>query len=322
MSQPYAPLPHADKEDGSARLTGVEIEFAGLNEVQAAEVILSTFGGTKTEGDSHELTIEGSELGDVQVELDTVLRKKKSIPFLEKGLNLATGLVPVEIITPPLDHEGLRRLDRLTEALRKAGATGTRDGLLLGFGVHLNPEVVALEDPHTLNTILSYGLLEPWLRKQEDLDMTRRLMPFVNPWPSAFVTELARSKPSSLKDLMAVMSRHVQSRNHGLDLFPLFAHADQSLYQRLFPEPDKTSARPTFHFRMPDCRIDEADWSLSRAWKLWLTVEQVACNGPLLAALREAWIDHMHTAPGSDGRWAKKVDALMAEHDAQAEPAQ
>ncbi|GAA4221316.1 hypothetical protein GGQ68_000209 [Sagittula marina] len=318
MTSHYPPLALTETAEGEPRRTGVEIEFAGLNEVEAADVVFQTFGGHIEEGESHELTVTGTEIGDIRVELDTVLRKKKNIPLLQMGLDLATGLVPVEIITGPLTREKVARLDALTDALRQAGATGTRDGILLGFGVHLNPEVVSLDDPHTMQTILAYGLLEPWLRRQEDLNVTRRLMPFVNQWPSAFVTELARSRPSSLADLMVVMARHVQSRNHGLDLFPLFAHANESLYNRMFPEPDKTAARPTFHFRLPDCRIDEADWSLAQAWKLWWTVEDVAQNGALLDSLRKAWIDHMHTAPGADKRWSDKVDRMMRDHGVEA----
>ncbi|MFW2588445.1 amidoligase family protein [Sagittula sp. SSi028] len=315
MPSQYPPFARPHTASGDTRRTGIEIEFAGLDEAAAGRVVARSLGGKVVTGDSHELTVQDSAVGDIRVELDTVLRKKKGIPLLDTGLSLATGLVPVEIITGPLTPVEAARLDDLTDALRQAGATGTRDGILLGFGVHLNPEVVAPEDPHTLHTILAYGLLEPWLRKREGLDVTRRMMPFVKPWPSAFVTELARAKPASLNDLMAVMSRHVQSRNHGLDLFPLFAHANASLYNSLFPEPDKTSARPTFHFRLPDCRIDEADWSLAQAWALWCVVEQVAAQPRLLDGLRQAWIDHMHSAPGAETRWIGKVDAVMRTHD-------
>lgn len=314
MTSNYPDLVRPQTADGAPRRTGVEIEFAGLDERRAANIVAETLGGTAQEGESHEFTVRGTRVGDIEVELDTVLRKKKDIPLIEMGLDLATGLVPVEIITPPLHHDDLAQLDPLVGALRTAGATGTRNGILLGFGVHLNTEVVAPDDPHTLNTILAFGVLEPWLRRKEDLDVTRRLMPFVNPWPAGFVADLVQEKPQSLAGLMTVMARHVQSRNHGLDLFPLFAHADADLYNRLFPEPDKTSARPTFHFRMPDCRIDEADWSLAQAWRLWCAVEQVAANPPLLQALGTAWLDHFHNAPGADGRWSAKVDALMADH--------
>lgn len=314
MTNSYPALPLPDTAEGAPRRTGVEIEFAGMDERQAARCIAELLGGEITESDSRELTVLGTELGDIEVELDTVLRKKKGVPLLEKGLDLATGLVPVEIIAPPLPTDRLARMDDLVAALRERGATGTRDGLLLGFGVHLNTEVVAPDHPHTLKTILAFGLIEPWLRREEDLDMTRRLMPYVNQWPSSFVDDMARDMPGTLAALMAVAARHIDSRNHGLDLFPLFAHAEPELYQSLFPKPDKTSARPTFHFRMPDCRIDEPDWSLARSWRLWSTVEEVAQNADLLEALGRDWLDHMHFAPGADGRWASKVDARFKTH--------
>lgn len=310
------PLPYPDTAQGDPRRTGVEIEFAGMDEARAAQVVADTLGGTLRADGSHEYTVAGTRLGDIRVELDTVLRKK-DLPLLEKGLELATGLVPVEIVTPPLTLSGMEDLHQLVQALRRAGATGTADGLLLGFGVHLNPEVVAADHPHTLDTILAYGMLEPWLRRAADLDLTRRLMPYVDAWPHACVTDMAAARPRTLPDLMHLMARHVQSRNHGLDLFPLFAHAQPGLYARLFPKPDKTAARPTFHFRLPDCRIDEPDWSLADAWSLWHRIEQVACNAPLLAELRLNWLDHFHAAPGAEGRWVAKVAALLHDHGAQ-----
>lgn len=315
MPQIYPDLPCPETDAGDPRRTGVEIEFAGMDETRAAEVVAEVLGGTAHNKDTHELIVEGSDLGDIGVELDTVLRKKKDIPFLEAGLSLATGLVPVEIITPPLTRAGVASLDRLVQALRDAGATGTSDGVLLGFGVHLNPEVVAPDHPHTLATILAFGLLESWLRREADLDMTRRLMPYVNPWPTAFVTGMVTERPDTLADLMDIMAPHVQSRNHGLDLFPLFAHAHPDLYKDRFPRPDKTSARPTFHFRMPDCRIDEPGWSLARAWGFWVLVERVAFNAPLLNALRAEWLDHAHNAPGAERRWCAKVKRLLDHHD-------
>lgn len=314
MTDSYASLPHRTTRDGDERKTGVEVEFSGLGEVQTGEIVAEFLGGTATAPHSHELTVEGTELGDIRVELDISLRKK-DIPLLERGLNMAKAVVPVEIITEPLTRKEVIRLGALLDELRHRGARGSRAGVLLGFGVHLNPEIVGSDDPQTLNTITAFGLLEPWLRRAEDLDMTRRLMPFIETWPHAFVTQLVKDQPSTLRDLMSVAARHISSRNHGLDLMPLFAHHDRALFDRIFPAQSKLSARPTFHFRLPDCRIDEEGWSLARPWNLWARVEHVANDAHMLDTLRTAWLEHNHYLPGAEGRWAERVSKLFQSND-------
>jgi hypothetical protein len=177
--------------------------------------------------------------------------------------------------------------------------------------VHLNPEIVADDADHTLDTVLAYGLLEAWLRRVEDLDATRRLLPFVDPWPGGFVTELAETPPASMDELMEIASRHITTRNYGLDLFPTLAHHDPERFDALFDIEDKTSARPTWHFRLPDCRIDEPDWSLAQPWALWVQVEKVAADASALKALRKAWLDHNHFLPGANHRWGERVAEIL-----------
>ncbi|EBA08414.1 amidoligase family protein [Sagittula stellata] len=314
MTDSFASLPHRTTRDGVERKTGVEVEFSGLGEIRVGAIVADFLGGTATEPHFHELTVEDTELGDIRVELDISLRKK-DIPLLEQGLSMAKAVVPVEIITEPLTHEEVIRLGSLLDELRLNGAKGSRAGVFLGFGVHLNPEVVAADDPHTLNTIVAFGLLEPWLRRAEDLDMTRRLMPFIETWPHGFVTQLVNGQFSTLTDLMTIASRHISSRNHGLDLMPLFAHHDRALFDRIFPAQSKLSARPTFHFRLPDCRIDEEEWSLARPWNLWARVERVADDAHMLETLRRAWLEHNHYLPGAEGRWAERVAKLFQSKD-------
>lgn len=304
-------LPVPQTTEGEDRRTGVEIEFAGLDEVTTADLIQTAFGGRIEADGAHGRTILDTELGDITVELDTALRKVKGIPLLEEGLSLARGLVPVEIVTPPLTVEGVRRFDAFLGKLREAGALGSRAGVLLGFGVHLNPEVVAPDHPHTIRTVIAYAMLEHWLRQHEDLDGTRRMLPFVRAWPDSFVMALTEDAPDTLSDLMRLAAGHIESRNHGLDLLPLFKHHDADLFATLFPDDTLTSPRPTFHFRLPDSRIDEPDWSLAQPWALWHLVEEVAAHDDRLDALVQArravgtlftkrpWIDAVTRIVGS-----------------------
>lgn len=312
MSTPrFRSLPIPTTDADTPRLTGVEIEFSGLDEVETADLVPRHLGGTIEDMGERSRIIRKSELGDIEVMLDTALRKAKGVPLLDKGLDLARGLVPVEIVSPPLTPDQIAVLDDLIIHLRRAGAKGTRDGMLLGFGVHLNPEIVAPDHPHTLRTIETFAYLEPLLRADGAIDATRRAMPFIQTWPLDFVTALAETPPGTLKALMHMAQGHITSRNHGLDLFPLFKHHAPDLMAKLFEDSAATSARPTFHFRLPDSRVDENDWSLSQAWDSWHLVETVATQDTVVQALRSAWLHHSTTWPGSAARWRDTVTDLL-----------
>ncbi|KUF10584.1 amidoligase family protein [Pseudoponticoccus marisrubri] len=311
-SAAFRPLPHATTTTGDPRLCGVEIEFGGMTEIGAAEVTQRLLGGTIDETGPRHLILRDSEIGDVGIELDTALRKA-DMAVVNAGLDMARGLVPVEIISAPLDTDGMERLDALRDALRQAGATGSRDGVLLGFGIHLNPAVVAPDDPVTLSTILAYGLLEDWMRAHWDLDGTRRLLPFVDPWPRRLVDDLVAEAPEDLTALRRIYARHTHSRNHGLDLMPLFAHADPDGFAEDFPSPGKTSARPTFHFRLPDCRIDEPAWSLAEPWEMWRKVECAAGDKALMGCLRTAWRINRDKWMNGRSDWVRTVSEILEE---------
>ncbi len=315
----FPPLPLEQTADDDERLCGVEIEFAGPTEHETGDLIAREFGGTVKDGGDHSVTVCDTEFGEIGVELDITLRKRDDLPFLKEGLDAFRGLIPVEVVTPPLSRAQLQRFNALCTALRQAGAMGSRSGVLLGFGVHLNPEVVAPDHRHTLDTITAYALLEPWLRDKEKVDTTRRMMPFVEAWPRGLISELANTTYDSLADVMGIFARHVTSRNQSLDLFPLFKHAEPDLFAKVFNVDDKTSARPTFHFRLPDSRIDEPDWSLLQPWQLWRQVELVAANDGLLSALRSAWKTHDAAWFERKSVWVQTIDALLVSNDAKAD---
>lgn len=301
----FKDLPIPETTGGQTRLCGVEIEFTGLSETKVADILQAEFDGKIVETGPRELDVKDSALGDLHVELDTVWRKSDTA-VIEVGLDLVRDLVPVEIVTPPLSCAQIGQLNDSVSVLREAGAIGSRGGVLLGFGVHLNPAVVALDHPHTLRTIRAFGLIEDGLRKAADIDNTRRLMPFVDRWPAKLVDDLARGTPDNMVEMMKLYARHTRSRNHGLDLLPLFMEADPELHKRLFPK-DKTSARPAFHFRLPDSRIDEPGWSLKQSWDMWRQVEEIAANEEFLDDLAEAWLAHRGETFSTRGGWAERV---------------
>jgi hypothetical protein len=314
----FPPFPVEANDAGDERLTGVEIEFAGPTELETGEVIARLLGGTVQDDGHHSVTVKDTRLGDIGVELDISLRKRDDLPFLKEGLDAFRGLIPVEVVTPPLGRAQVEAFNGICASLREIGALGSRTGVLLGFGVHLNPEVVGPDHRFTLDTITAYALLEPWLRMKEQVDTTRRMMPFVGAWPRALISDLVNERYENLADVMHIAARHINSRNQSLDLLPLFKHAEPELFESLFDIHDKTSARPTFHFRLPDSRIDEPDWSLLQPWQLWRQVELVAAHADLLDALCDAWKTHDSAWLELKSAWVETVDALLDAHDARA----
>lgn len=308
----FPDLPFPDTQDGAPRRTGVEVEFSGLDVDETCKVLTGVLGGEISGEEPFLRDVSGTEIGGIKVELDTPAREAGSVEIVRKGLDVAAAVVPVEVITEPLDMAQLRRFNEVIPALQRAGASGTRAGVFLGFGVHLNPEVVAPSHPHTLKTIVAFGLLEDYLRKAEHLDMTRRALPFVKPWPDPFVTELLEADLTEIGDLFPIAKRHIDTRNHGLDLLPLLRHIDEDRYAQAFPGV-KSGARPTFHFRLPDCRIDEPSWDLSQSWALWHLVESVAVNDAAMNDLGKVWLERRKDLIHGTS-WAEDVEDYLRIH--------
>lgn len=283
----FSLLPRPDTSDGAPRRVGVEVEFAGLDLSQTAHMIVTTLGGTVSHTEDHALSVTNTSLGDITVELDTALTKLGEGVAVDAILDVARQVVPVEIVTEPLAPDALPNLDTLMSALRRAGARGSRDGLVYGFGVHLNVEIAGRDDAFVGETVRAYGLLEHILRADMQIDNTRRVLPFVQPWPDRLVADLLAEGVLDLAKLMTIYARHTQSRNHGLDLLPLLKWAAAEPFDRHFPGV-KSAARPAFHFRLPESRIDEPDWSLAQAWAQWLQVERLADDPTLVRAMAEA----------------------------------
>jgi hypothetical protein len=306
----FAPLPQPLNAEGEARRVGVEIELGGLDEARVARIVADRLGGRADQEDSHIWAVRESGIGDVEVYLDIFLRKAQKSRLRDLALDLGREVVPVEIVTEPLDMDGLARLDDLRDALREAGALGSGAGLVFGFGVHFNIEVASGVDADTVRPLLAYALIEDWLRSAYPIDESRRLLPFTDPYPTDFVRALIEAGPEASRDhVTGLYLELTPSRNRGLDMLPLFAHFDGPRVAAAIT--DKTSARPTFHFRLPDCRIDEADWSLAGEWWRWVAVERVARDDALLRRLSDAWLDDHGLVTLSRQHWAARAGRIL-----------
>jgi hypothetical protein len=220
----------------------------------------------------------------------------------EKILKVASELVPVEVVTPPIPWTRLHELDPLWEALRAEGAEDTYSSPLYAFGLHLNPEAPDTEVSTALDHLRSYLLLEPWLLEAIDVDFARKVAPYIRSFPRAYrdlvlEPDYAPGWPEFVADYTA----HNPTRNRPLDLVPLIVYAtgydlSSSVKEWLLVKP-----RPAFHYRLPNSEIREPGWTPALDWNRWVQVERLAAAPGLLCALsedfltgdRQPWLKHL-----------------------------
>lgn len=302
--------------EGRPRCVGIEVEFAGLSAEQAALVVREALGGTIEQDDPHAFHVRDSDLGDMEVEIDSRLvhpTKTRHNLIAELGSRVATWLgsatshvIPCELVTAPLPMERIHEFDRAVDALRRAGARGTQDGALYAFGLHFNPQAPARTVEAVLPILKSFVLLNAWLRRQVAPDATRNLLGFADPFPAPYVRRIAEA--GYAPDLGAFIDDYLAdnpTRNRDLDLLPLLTHLDEARVRAVLPH-EKIGARPTFHYRLPDARVSDPGWSIAPDWNRWVAVERVAADSERLARLAAAYLEF----PGDEKSWADKAERI------------
>jgi hypothetical protein len=298
------PPPVPDNTQGKPRRVGVEIEFAGLPPRDTACLVQSLFGGEVEVLSPHRLKVSQTRWGDFGIELDTQYahpeahrvapeayqdseweRMRQEFHQRTRELigDVVTGLVPTEIVCPPVPWQELGELDALFEALRERGAKGTDASLLYGFGLHLNPEVASSTPADLLAHLRAYLLNARWLREQIRVDITREVLPHANPFPRAYALKVL--DPDYAPDLETLIDDYLAdnpTRNRELDLLPLFAHLCPEHPHELL-NGALVKPRPTYHYRLPNAQLSEAEWGATREWNRWLEVETLAASPETLA---------------------------------------
>jgi len=282
----YAPPDELLRSDGGQRRVGFELEFSGIDLAQALAAMRRALGGRVVESSAAECRLQVDGLGEFNVEIDWAFLKRKAAqsergeadPALVEVLSQAASLlVPMEVVCPPIEIGRLAGLDPMVAALREAGAVGTEESPLAAYGVHINTEIAAPEAPRLLAYLRAFGLLQWWLVDAQRVDITRRISPYIDLYPQDYV-ELLCIAPLADADVLQLIDdylAHNPTRNRALDMLPMFARIDAARVARAIDDP-RVKARPTFHYRLPDCHIEHSDWSLDDAWRSWLVVERLA----------------------------------------------
>lgn len=303
--------PRQYNADGELRKVGYEIEYAGVDLRLSAECVQSVTGGKLEQENPYRYVVSGTEFGEFGIEVDaSILQEQSYENFLQKiGIdidsldirapledfirNSAANIVPNEIVTPPIPLDRMSILDDIRTVLVNEQAHGTRGSLIYGFGVHMNPELPSTDAADLLAWLRAYSLLHDWLSQRADVDWTRRISPYINPYPAEYLTLITDPDYApDRKQLIADYVRLIPSRNHALDMLPAFVHiAGESLLGKL-KEPHLIKPRPAFHYRLPNCLLDDPDWRLAKEWNDWVTVETLADNTESLIELCKAYRKH------------------------------
>jgi hypothetical protein len=280
---------------GEVRKAGFELEYAGVSLNLSATLVRTVFGGEHVSDTTFVHRVRGTRYGRFSVEIDTTVLKDKTYEkplralgiepgpgtqWLEKALltTFAT-VVPTEIAAPPIPVTELTPLDELRRLLAKYGAKGTRASLLYAFGMHINPEIASDDSGYVRDVLRAFLLMYPWLRERTEVDVTRRISPYINPFPDAYVRLLLDpSYPADTGRLIDDYVAHNPTRNRPLDVLPVLAHLDADRVMARVQDPHLVKPRPAFHYRLPNCMVDEPRWTLAREWNDWVEVEKLAAD--------------------------------------------
>lgn len=314
--------PLTTTEDGSPRRVGVELEFGRVSLVDAAGAIAALFGGEVVWQDAHRARIETPRYGDFLAELDSDYVHPASPlsadpSLLERAEELAREAIgdviewwmPREIVSPPLALDVLPEMDRLCAALREKGAVGTDAGWQYAFALQLNPEVPRQDCASVLGIFRAYLLMSDWLYSVSAGDRLRSLLAFAKPFPRYYVRKVL--DPAYAPDWAQFMDDYIHAnpdRNQGLDMYPLFAHLDPGRVTSHLGGP-QIKPRPAFHYRVPDSRVQDPDWSIVAEWNRWVQVERLAADAAALAERRDLYLGTYAGRPPDE--WARDTAAWL-----------
>ncbi|MGB1949170.1 MAG: amidoligase family protein [Marinobacter sp.] len=287
---------------GEERRVGVEIELSGLSYEELVKLAGKLLSGDAHAASRYVAELE-TDLGKFTIELDSDPIKDldlqdERLPESVRELGgqamdvidaAAEKIVPLEIVSPPLPFSTLERIETLCNELRKAGAMGSREALYYAFGLQLNPELPDLEAPTLVRYLQAFAVLYEWLKGRHQVDISRKFTSYIEPWSSTYTDKLIEDDYApDVEQLMRDYLKYNPTRNKALDLLPLFAHLDSRLLAE-YVEDERIKSRPTLHYRLPDCDIDNPQWHFSTVWNDWVVLEQLANNAAELAELREAF---------------------------------
>ncbi|CAN5381168.1 hypothetical protein BH23BAC3_BH23BAC3_15070 [soil metagenome] len=316
--------PITTNSSGNERVVGYEFEFTGVEMDDVAKIIQSLYGGIVKKLSTYKFEIQNTRLGSFKIELDAqVLSEKKyektlrmigidismfkNIESIEGKLkDIASSVVPFEITTPPIRLSQMEALNSLLEEMRIWKVKGTGSSIFYAFGLHINPEIPSRSTESILNHLRAFVLLDPWIRRDAEIDMSRKITPFIKEFKEDYKSLLlSPNYHPSLDKLISDYFVYENSRNRPMDLQPLFMYLNKDLTEP-FLEDTLTHARPTYHYRLPNCSIENDEWTLASEWNRWVLVEKLADDERTLRQYGNAYLKmKKESGIGFESKWIK-----------------
>lgn len=329
MTYEYCLPQQKDNPETNLRKVGFELEFSGIALKTVANIVAGVLGERPQVISEAECEVHNSQLGKFQIELDWQFAKdfaKERLeqrsaeseetsaddPLMEWVTKIAGQVVPIEVVCPPIPLDRLQCLDAMVEKLREGGAVGTEESLIYAFGVHINPELPALDAPTITHYLQSYILAEEWLVQKNNVDLMRRVTPYVDLFPKEYgILVAGYSDTLTQQQLIEEYLQYNPTRNRALDMLPLFKYLDEDRIIQALDDP-RIKARPTFHYRLPNCQIEQSGWSLNHCWNIWCVVEYLASHPDIRKPLLEQWLDYQKNnwTNLSEKTWHRDLDTI------------
>jgi hypothetical protein len=304
--------PHLETSDGQPRHFGFELEYTGVDIQQTCQLVQAAYGGRIEPVNRFLSRVVDTGVGEFTIELDSSLLKERwyegwlsKLGFefdekdrgeLEKVLaQVASWAIPYELVTPPLRFEDMASLEQIANDLRRHKARGARAMPHYAFGFQINAEAPALDADSLRAFMQAFLVLYPWLREVTDVVLSRRISPFVDEFPRSYrKLVLQDDYEPDREQFMADYMQHNPTRNRPVDLLPLFAHLDKQFVLDRVREGERhlVKPRPAYHYRLPNCNIDDPAWSPALEWKRWLEVEKLADDRSRLDEMRREFNRH------------------------------
>jgi hypothetical protein len=301
------PLPQQTQTtEGTIRRMGVEIEFTSMEIDAIVDVIISLYGGKVETISDYEINVIDSSLGTFGVELDFSYIKRISRERREATDNsdleelaeaivgaIAKQLMAFEVVAPPIPMDELWQLETLSQKLRDSGAKDTHGAAKNAFGLQLNPEIPDCGADTIRDYLRAFLCIYDWLKMRCDVDFSRRLTPYVDPFGKDYVKLLLREDyQPNIGQLIDDYLKYNPTRNRALDMLPLFSHIDDKRLRRKIQD-DRIKPRPTLHYRLPNSLIDDQQWGLVHPYRDWLQVDNLAMDKKRLDAVCQAYRQYL-----------------------------
>ena len=335
MTEFYLLPPVLYDNRGNMRRAGFEFEFGNLPIAKASTALQTALGGELETISPFEAVIHDSQVGRLKIERDADLLKSRRylkllsavgldakpgslVHELETNLDSASRtLVPCEVVTDPIRLDRLEQLDTLVATLNQLGAEGTQDSLVYAFGLHINASLPAPDPSTVLRYIQAFLLLNGWILDQANTDRTRRyLTRYIDPFPQEYMElSLDNSYQPDAGRLVEDYMRFNPTRNRGLDMLPILSGLNpEAVHSGLNPDEVRlVKARPAFHYRLPDCKVNEPGWTVAAPWNRWIYIETLASDRTLLAELIDAWREHnSRVTLARNARWIFTLTSLLS----------